>query len=1058
MDQSETPPQTQALETSPNSLPRRDVHLNADASPRRKRQRTSDDEDSPSHGNCDLASTATLPVSLLPERSPEIEVQLVDAEDHSDTTIINMDTDLLGIGDVADHFPFISKKLPTAEDAAGAWNSHISDRDNTLTDDQIELFATWLDTTLKYPDTSFVGRSQFWTHIGSAINALSIRSTLGNELKTREGRAQQLFGRLFSAYSSLCAKLMQIERQEMDRTSARRDSVKSEDCPAYSTRFITCFEGLVRLFADCGLWRAFDFQRGFDSDALRRDAADLFVKRSDSLADMVALFEDIAERPDQVNAAFAFLSCQLQLAFSLFQAGRPGVLLQPPKVRQNLNRIFHISNSIIIPKLAKLKVEISFHRRFLDTLTKYLELLAQVDNELVQGLYSRLVDSVFVSSDIQEHDVCSPSLQDGVLQEQLQRFATACVCVGWRVQTAMALLSSPMTELRVLAVESLSRTLMESHSVYEGTPEKATHPVMRYLAKVLMTRNFIRVMLSSDSHADVLRRSVHTIGFLCITGCYSHTDSDFIWDTIVRSNKADFQEAAVTIWTKNLQHMSLHEALHILHKFNSIQLQHLGKHILSVVSELVKFLRQQAIRTKKSEIQYETALVIIRLLQRIAFGPRKPDIEQAHKICLIALASMIGPSIGELHLQQLIEVCLLGLDDSSLGAIGSVEALLALCENSVKPTLQAVVSLIPLQSIVKDLFQYVQKAKQQPSATFAPYELEPRVRLVLLQFLAKDDLKFEEQVWEHLVGVEAINNAARDLALLTITELAQERADLKPFFYRCITQHLPNLPFEAITPGLIPFYTHAVNLYQNTEASEFPGALLQDQIADFVLVAPQDDLSRPLANILVQCLFHGAALKQPDTAVPAQFAIVNKFIQILQKQDSRAARSIWLLIRLVDESREYEHATLAKTSIIERTTVMADNTDASQSIKIPVEAHGWPGCITKLNILVKSETTLGEIRAIVVRETGYQAFSVFAGGQKVDLETEPDLTVRGTNLPEKGQLLIRQTHSTESILVNRTNEISGTFVEQQIVKKFDHLYTYLSREDELGRAVRLTIP
>ena len=96
--------------------------------------------------------------------------------------------------------------------------------------------------------------------------------------------------------------------------------------------------------------------------------------------------------------------------------------------------------------------------------------------------------------------------------------------------------------------------------------------------------------------------------------------------------------------------------------------------------------------------------------------------------------------------------------------------------------------------------------------------------------------------------------------------------------------------------------------------------------------------------------------------------------------------------------------------------------------------------------------TIEDLTQRLVALTGFSKFTAIAGGQKLDLATNSNTTLREMKFDQKGLLIVKKAHSASSLPdLAPTPELRP--LELEVLKNFPDLYQLLSTEEKLAKEV-----
>lgn len=781
--------------------------------------------------------------------------------------------------------------------------------------------------------------------------------------------------------------------------------------------------------------------------AIKRSMAAVFLLEQKKTKSFLRIFSLVAARANIVESAHEVLLIYLQLSARILLATGTfkGSQRTTSEVAQDVVRdILELSISQILPGITKLHpdyLSTGLHENIADMLVTIFELLP--DSYCPPALTKAL--ETVAQYQMTSEDLVNPRYEHN--PTMLEQPTKQTITVALKLEILGSFIRSGIMALRVTGLELLSALLLKLHTEYSRN-FGLLHPLLQFVARYISSHGFIPYLFGSDSHPDLIRRSSKVVEFLFVTNHLAKSDADILWSTCLLKQHTDVGQASFHVLSSLNRNDRYAEMMYFASKFDDISPSQLDKPIVSLFDRI---LPQKA---PNAAAYFDLARISVRILQRVS--PEWGDLD-AHHLCE-TFSNQIKDFLTKsdnmsLYRRMLLEICAKDVKDRTAHATGSAHVLLDLSMSA--RTLGSQIDLpdvLSFDEVVGELCQYVDhlKSKHAP-ACFPSWALFIRIRLAhFILACAPDDCgaSSEKLFWEHVFGVEAIDNDARNIAWHAMCYDLPIFPSLSPYLERCARLYLRTIPSSCATPTMLPAYRYALGKALTGLEADFP---LGDEIIRFTLTTPTEGIAQDFMAAVIEALFNNQAMKHPEAATKQQVAVADRCIDCIRtRTDNQNLRAVKLLRKVLLQSHEFERMVRAPE------TNVVSNTESSNSgqgeLLLPVQIWGPLGQGVRRVVVVKESETLSNLQAALAAIARSNDFRVICGGRLLDLKGHPMEKIKDSGIMGKA-LIVKKNDTLQSIKDDRSKRVGRTAVERAILRHFDGLYAQLDNTDNDGREV-----
>ena len=674
----------------------------------------------------------------------------------------------------------------------------------------------------------------------------------------------------------------------------------------------------------------------------------------------------------------------------------------------------------------------------------------------------------------------APEHMDG-MPSKLQEAAyfPALVAKIWKFKLLKKYVLKGRMELRVMSIGVMDATLVEVWRDYHVSDAGALHPMLQYLAGFLIKERIIEYILSADSHPQLISRSGNIVGFLVVTHRYSERQTDAIWHTVSNSPDPRVVSATLSMLRTIVSLMEPPELQYLCRKFYLLPIE-------SYSLETLRFLREVSFRfqQKGKDWQLEDsdarpASVCVRVMQDTS--PSRTSSKLASQLHSEASEQlrMLSPSVGTEERRHMFQACLPDISNKTAKATGSVHALYVLCYHAGYDDAHFLAGDLGLTRHLVDELCAVVRAEgtQEPHAvqtTAMQHRLDLLAHIIAWVPDALPDDQYED-LWEHLIGAHALNNAMRDLAWSRFIDCVRVRSHA-PFCNRLLSTHIPKLQPAFYTSGLYDFVAHLTlpmtkrlvgHDGESGRLLDVPGS---DYLWPLVLKAPDGTIeelaAKQLANRYLDILYVRDVTI--DEVEEAHVALVEQCTQTLLASysalRSEAPEQADASAQALRFTRTLLFEKLLLQDIRTRPEFVRPRTETARKPLEPPVVEGDPMEIRfqaftgnprppRQTLPMGSENTFQQLYDQICGRVGLSKLVFIIGGARRYLSDHSSKT-----LAEFGDaitwILVSKDPSATTMESANDGDRDCSVFEKQVLGHFEGLYACMDSEDHISEAVR----
>lgn len=640
---------------------------------------------------------------------------------------------------------------------------------------------------------------------------------------------------------------------------------------------------------------------------------------------------------------------------------------------------------------------------------------------------------------------------------------------SWKFNLLRKYIVKGRMELRVMSITFMDEALVSLYQHYTSSdmtdkylPDK--HPVLRYLADVLLRGKVVDYIISVDSHPQLISRSGNIAGFLVVTDRWVDSQADAIWRTVSNSPDPRVIAATITMLSNILNLMKSNDLLYLCMKLHGLPIESFTPDILRFLEEVTKKLLGQP-ASEDWNLRGDTARpwnVCVRLLQDTAprDGATKHDLD-IH-VGVSSQLHSLSPSIPEADRNSILLRCIEHIIARSAAATGSVKILFILSSSGDATFLQQNEDLV--RQVLEEISLFVEAEARSDAHRHQLPALQ--YRLELLAFLACRTGQLIPQslykgMSDHIVGPQALSNHARDAAWAQLLQAIKISAD-NDFCRQLISTYVPNMDPQYFTPGLYEFVAnYSFPLTRKTfqiedvdhELLQIPGGDLlwslalssppgtieefaaRELAARYVQVAQRRDVTLPEVEF-AHCELVERCMKELRSAFSAMREKPGESEQDSKLRFCRILLFQTQLLELVRQKPEFNRARRADSKV----ESMDIGTPSANAITIRYQFQN-----DRKSIAISPDRTMADLYRLLCRATECVKINMYAGGRKLDVAQHPDQHVADANI--SGHLLVQSIQRDETAQAVSAPVAGFSELETSLVKHFDEMYGWMGADD-----------
>ncbi|KZM26818.1 Ubiquitinyl hydrolase 1 [Ascochyta rabiei] len=637
---------------------------------------------------------------------------------------------------------------------------------------------------------------------------------------------------------------------------------------------------------------------------------------------------------------------------------------------------------------------------------------------------------------------------------------------AWKFKLLRKYIVKGRMELRVMSISFMDTVLVDLHREY-NTVDSDKHPVLRYIADVLLRGRVVDYIISVDSHPQLISRSGNIVGFLVVTQRWMDSQADAVWNTVSHSPDPRVVAATMTMLRNIVGLMSASDHLYLCSKIHGLFIESFTLDILRFLRELTMKLldRHPPVDWSTSNDTARPWNVCVRLIQDTA--PR--DGATKHDLDLNAEADeqlrLLARNIPEPDQHDIYRRCLKNIAERSRSATGSVRVIFILTSFGDITFLQSNEDMV--RQILEELPSFVKTETGSRPHTFQIPALQYRLELLALlvyrigQIIPKD---LYNDLWDHVIGQHALSDHARDLAWAQLLD-AVKLSPTNEFCRQLVTTYVPVMDPRYYTPGLYEFVArYSFPIIRKTIQVDCEDQLLLqipggNLLWSLMLSSPQGTIEEA-ASCELATRYTQIAQSQEVTVPEVEMAHIelvercmaelrSAFKQLCDGSDTskldgrtRFGRVLVFQKRMLEVVRQKPEFNRARR---------ADSKVESMDIDVPAANAiilRYQFERDRQSIAIAPDQTIDDLYRKLCRATGCTKINLFAGGQKLSTAQRAGQKIADANIG--GQLLVQPIERSGRAHAVSAPVAGSSEFETNLVKYFDEMFGWMDADDAIS--------
>ena len=888
--------------------------------------------------------------------------------------------------------------------------------------------------------------------------------------------------KFLSAWVALALRMTEIDRQTLKDTVA--DANTTPDL--ISDRYLTPLQPLMRYDAPC--WRSLVEPARYN---IKKSILVLLARFASMPADGIKCLTETAsrilDRPASLTALIPKFTSHFMVpsfmasAYRIMPVDTKTAVLSflPEQMHEYFDQINARLQILITKQIPGLSI--TFCQNLISALSNILTIVTSSDEGAARSLCDQM-------------GIIGPGLSPDERADLLQ--------LSWKFDTLKKCIVEGRMEIRVQGVDSMQQDLVSSYKKYvDGRLDRSEHPIAQFLSDFLIRNRIVHYLVSADSHPQLIHRSSNIIGFLIVTGRFSDSDIDVIWNAIASNLESRSGEAVLNMLSQCLSLCACSTLGYLIGKLNEVPVSGFDSKMQHFTSQLFNHLRDKW-SPDDSDVARRLDVpphdLWIRLIRQAAPDePGSPD--NARNVRDWACWHLrhllqLGPTHEEK--ENILAECLDDISSPKLCATGSILAISSLIGEHKSYYIQHLSRNLNMTNIlVNDLCRTVDgDAGAHMSSTSSHERLMIRLNLLSsVLHIAPETLSAEDAslLWDVLVGHKAISDTARDAAWESLINIARSSGSRNPYIDLCISKLLPNLHPRFLVPGCLAFAEVVKHYIVQSAESRSPDEQLQGPTAaelmwhlSLTVPSGRAGMERRAISMLIELY-----LDSPDAHRRSREANDSLHIELVERcirQLTSAASRLrsyndgtssgedepMVIVASDDEAQAQKLCFLRSLMILkefvqgvrsrpmyspspEMPSKLPKDFDQLKGEPIAIKYQAFPGGRKNGDISIFHVGSLETVNGFSQKMsllTGFSNFIAIAGGKKLPLDSWGDRKLEEVDFYTKGLLLIRRTATAEA-MPNEILESGLRPMEIEVLRHFDDLYKLLIMEDGLALQV-----
>lgn len=682
---------------------------------------------------------------------------------------------------------------------------------------------------------------------------------------------------------------------------------------------------------------------------------------------------------------------------------------------------------------------------------------------------------------IQSWIVFSMDLTDGLLREYIpaDRDSWQVLSVHDQSQLAMALFKLDLfqrcvregrMEIRIAGLEALQQGLIDVYNIYiRGRLGKdQQHPVIELISAQLLQTKLVDYILSVDSHPQIISRAGNIIGFLAVSGKWTGSQTDLIWESVRATEDQRVFETIIDMLNNVTKFLDYPDLTHFITRMRELSVSHFDVK----VQKLLILVCGQTIEKGSGEpdlviVLMQTFTMLLRSASSdtaVSLG-QKRHMWDTMQTGFRQLAAVEWPSEARM---QIYRDCCQDLEAHSTGTSGSCAIIRQLLERHACDDVAMLSNHMDAANLVVNDFERLGHLQAVTATDFERFgtPVEDRLRileLMVLQLPQSVPPDLARRLWSSMFAEKTVGPVARELIWDMLARLAVHSKSSNTFLDQCIDEHLPSLDPALYSRSTLNFANCVLGYENRTRTTPVSGHETDVETRASVnlfwqlaLDAEDDFVSNKACQALID---QANSQTRAESDFSRELRLIEKAIDQLvsignqlRNQDNMEKHVVTATVL----HRRYRRLFTMLGQFVATVQVNSPNSPSTRSdsqksssssvgervqIQYTTSDRGKPG--PKRSIELNENDTVEDFMSKLRVRTGFSKFNVIIGGVRLDQEQLATETLASLGFHRKGPLIVHRIPGTDLL---RTSSGKGCIrpVDAVIMHRFDKLYELLT--------------
>jgi len=675
---------------------------------------------------------------------------------------------------------------------------------------------------------------------------------------------------------------------------------------------------------------------------------------------------------------------------------------------------------------------------------------------------------------------------------------------AWRFNLCKKCITQGRMEIRVQGVESMQEDLV---TVYQRciVPQgfKTLHMLPEYLSELIMSSKLVDYIVGVESHPQLITRSKNIVGFLMVTGKYTDSQTDLIWQAVSLSQDSRTIDAVLEL-VSGIQSIvdDCTQLLYFYQKLLDLPLRYFDGRMLGHCKTLngilvKKWNDKQGYGTKLTMPPYRLSLRLTReALADASLAPQRK--REIYHSAMEELRTLIGNGPSDTDTSAIYEECIAHISGRTPYATGSMAALSVFLDHNSEDDIHHLANSFDFSAHIIDEFSSFTNSEMTRSANAQESNDALGIRLALLQkFIIHEpetiSPDLSQKLWNCMLGEQSLGDGARESAWAMLANAASKLAcsglcTRNSFFDRCINKQFSKLNPRFFTRGVLAFAEKVVQYESQRSDSEpqeekgpsLPGIELLWHLS---LVVPHPTIGSKAIGMLVKAYLDASDVQRNRSSViegSHDAKLVERCIAQLHRAASRlktlsdglsSSEDDSMVIVPSEHDVSVEKLCFARSLLIFKEFMQGMRSQLPDSpaslskshspysvngetLSIQVQIYNGGSSTGIKKVDMGDLSTFGDFMTRLIKLTGFSKLTVIVGGGRVDQTSWKDSSLRDLKLDQKGLIIVQKAPGAESIC-EPVPTTGLRPLEAEVMKHFHELYDLLGMEEQLAKDVRL---